>query len=408
MKIKLTVLIVLFALQGVFAQNYQTVEDINTACATLGFSGNEDAEIAVDDILDKIGLSRNFILQECPEINNAIAKNIDDGSGHKERYILYDSNFFKQIEVKAGNDWAATSVLAHEIGHHLNGHALNNAGSNHVFELEADEFSGFILAKMGSSLEDAQSAIQTLRYEKATSTHPAKADRLLAIEKGWSRGAGHNKIIKKGENFIENATSAEDVVSNYILAIGGKNRIGDVKSTLQISTLNYEGMKMEMTIKFKYPNKNSILLNMSEINVAGAVFNGTTGYSIVNGQKINFTKNELEDAKKTASFFELDLARTGVFLGTDWVEGKEVYVVMKGKNKLFFDKESSLKIQEITTSIDAAGNETHSNMKFSDYKEVQGILFPHLMLMDMGGGMLLELRTTEIKIDEGVADEDFE
>ncbi len=177
----------LFLVQTITAQNFQTVEEVNNACATLGFSANEDAEIAVDKILDQIGLFRNFTIQECPNINNAIAKNITTSSGQKERYILYDNNFFNRIDDKAGSDWAAISILAHEIGHHLNGHSLNNEGSNHRFELEADYFSGISLAKMGASLEEAQSAIQTFRYEKATSTHPSKADRLLEIEKGWRK-----------------------------------------------------------------------------------------------------------------------------------------------------------------------------------------------------------------------------
>ena len=134
--------LVLF-ISPMMSQNYQSIEEVNEACAQLGFVGDEDAEIAVDNILSQIGLFRNFTIQECPDINNAVAKNIDVGSGHKERFILYDSEFFKRIDDKSANDWAATSVLAHEIGHHLNGHALNDEGSSHKWELEADEFSGF-------------------------------------------------------------------------------------------------------------------------------------------------------------------------------------------------------------------------------------------------------------------------
>jgi hypothetical protein len=238
--------------QFVSSQNYQSVEEINKACSQLGFSGDEDAEIAVDAILDKIGLFRNFIIQECPEINNAVAKNIDVGNGHKERYILYDASFFKKIDDKAENGWAATSVLAHEIGHHLNGHSLNNEGSNHKFELEADEFSGFVLARMGASLEDAQSAIQTLRYEKATRTHPAKADRLLRIEKGWNRGNGKVIEVKKIEEevvneIIENneedeivevdGITGQQILSKYIDAIGGQEKVIGIRTLKQNVTM---------------------------------------------------------------------------------------------------------------------------------------------------------------------------
>ncbi|AOW20332.1 M48 family metalloprotease [Urechidicola croceus] len=307
---KIVLFINLLITVSISSQNYQTVEEVNDACAQLGFAGNEDAEITVDNILDKIGLFRNFIIQECPNINNAVAKNIDVGSGYKERYILYDSNFFEKIDTKAGNDWAATSVLAHEIGHHLNGHSLNDEGSNHKFELEADEFSGFVLARMGASLSDSQSAINTLRYEKATHTHPAKLDRLNAIEKGWNRGNGKTIEVKKIEEevineitediVVEDENNEEEVVeelivddditeiggvtpqqvfANYIEAIGGQEKVVGLKTMKQ--KLNFTSkttvdeneiesdMKMELT--FLTPNK-----YISEIEL-----NGTNTYTLM-------------------------------------------------------------------------------------------------------------------------------
>ncbi|MDO6596699.1 hypothetical protein Q4512_07215 [Oceanihabitans sp. 2_MG-2023] len=204
--IKKLTLIGLFFTNIAFSQNYQTTEEIDNACAQLGFMADEEAEIAVDRILEQIGLFRNFVLQQCPDINNAVAKNIKTSTGDVMRYILYDNDFFNRINDKAANDWAAISILAHEIGHHLNGHSLNNKGSNHKYELEADYFSGLSLAKMGATLEQAQSAINTLKYEKATRTHPAKKDRLLQIEKGWSFA-----------NDIENQEEEEEVVSKNII-----------------------------------------------------------------------------------------------------------------------------------------------------------------------------------------------
>lgn len=176
----------------VHAQHFQTVEEMNTSCAALGFMSNEEAEMTVEKVMRILGLPRNFIIQECPDINNAVAKVLPNEKGIKTRYILYDNQFFNRISGQAETDWAATSILAHEIGHHLSGHALSNQGSTHQYELEADYFSGFILAKMGAEESEAQSAINTLKYEKATASHPAKADRLTAIAKGWSKGKNQN------------------------------------------------------------------------------------------------------------------------------------------------------------------------------------------------------------------------
>jgi hypothetical protein len=77
-------------------------------------------------------------------------------------------------------------VLAHEIGHHLNGHTVTSSGSQPSLELEADEFSGFVLRKMGASLTEAQAAMKTLASVNSSRTHPGQYDRLASIEKGWN------------------------------------------------------------------------------------------------------------------------------------------------------------------------------------------------------------------------------
>lgn len=206
---KKLVFLSLFILQFGYAQNYQTVEQVDEVCSQLGFTSDQEAQIAVDLILDEIGIaSKSFKLRSCPNINNAVAKNIKTSDGVFERYILYDLEFMERISENAQNDWSAISVLAHEIGHHLSGHALNNKGSNHAWELEADFFSGVALAKMGSTLDEAQSAINTLRYEKATSTHPAKKDRLQTIEEGWIKGGGKSTTVVTR---IEDKTLVEPV-----------------------------------------------------------------------------------------------------------------------------------------------------------------------------------------------------
>lgn len=228
------------------SQNFQTVQEINNECAQLGFMSNEEAELTVDKILEEIGLGRNFVLIECPNINNAVAKNIKSPNGEMKRYILYDNDFFNRINDKASNDWAAISILAHEIGHHLSGHALNNKGSNHKWELEADYFSGSSLAKMGATLEQAQSAIYTLKYEKATATHPAKIDRLEAIKKGWKKGNGKSSVNtmedERKEKAINTYRKGEIAYQNHnyeasILFFMKASDLGNFDSYYYLSTM---------------------------------------------------------------------------------------------------------------------------------------------------------------------------
>jgi hypothetical protein len=94
--------------------------------------------------------------------------------------------------------------LAHEVGHHLEGHTVLGTNSRPEIELEADEFAGFILCKMGASLEQAQLAMHYIAEMKASKTHPGRIDRLAAIEKGWNKAEAQLKNTASVNKIPEN------------------------------------------------------------------------------------------------------------------------------------------------------------------------------------------------------------
>lgn len=152
-----------------------------------------DADVETQDIVTNImaviGLKPNFELR-IANVPNAAAVFIKG-----KRYLLYNPKFMQQIESQSGTRWAAISILAHEIGHHLNGHTLDQVGSRPKTELEADEFSGFVLRKMGASLEEAQVVMSIIASLKGSHTHPAKGDRLAYIATGWNNASADNTAV---------------------------------------------------------------------------------------------------------------------------------------------------------------------------------------------------------------------
>lgn len=139
-------------------------------------------EAVVKNVMASVGLNSNFELRASTNIPTAAAVLIKS-----KRYILYNPKFMSEINIATKSDWAAVSILAHEIGHHLNGHTLDNLGSRPKTELEADEFSGFVLRKLGASLTDAQAVMEVIASLKGSHSHPPKHDRLSAIAAGWNR-----------------------------------------------------------------------------------------------------------------------------------------------------------------------------------------------------------------------------
>jgi hypothetical protein len=164
-------------------------------CNQFSFRSKEIAEKAVDEIIRRSGLKQNFYVIECPNTDNCFA-----AIQGQNRLIVYDGSFMKKANDLSKSDWGALSILAHEIGHHLQGHTIIEGGSDPSKELEADEFSGFVMYQMGASLKEAQAAINQLTSDYDDGTHPARPKRLAAIKKGYENAQELYPNIKKNNN----------------------------------------------------------------------------------------------------------------------------------------------------------------------------------------------------------------
>ncbi len=130
-------------------------------------------DVVMKDICEHIGLACNFDVFPA-RVPNAMAYMIDG-----KRVIMYNPQFIAELQHDHENpSWATLSVLVHEIGHHLLGHMFVNDGNFPARELEADRFSGFLLYRMGSTLNEAEENIRTMAQENETPSHPARSRRL--------------------------------------------------------------------------------------------------------------------------------------------------------------------------------------------------------------------------------------
>ena len=163
-------------------------EESNTAYCLSGYSNYKDninASLVVENILSKINLTNTFFVTKvCEGINNAIAINYND-----VKYILLDVDWIESIKY-GKNDWFHLMVIGHEMAHHILKHTDKQVGSlqeGRKQELEADEFSGYILGIYGASQVDISTLLLGFPDDNdINSTHPQKQDRELAIQKGYN------------------------------------------------------------------------------------------------------------------------------------------------------------------------------------------------------------------------------
>jgi tetratricopeptide (TPR) repeat protein len=206
--------LLLFVSYSSYSQDYGNKEDAIILCTAIqsnNFRSDTSADNALDKILSVIGASKRFVLQPCDNINNAVATSFNG-----IRYILYDRDFMNTLD--NGNNWGNLFILAHEVGHHINGHSLDillyksiepiTLSQRRQQELEADEFAGFVLAKLGGSLQDVNQLIIRIsnNSEDSFSTHPSRSKRLTAVGNGYKKATNNETIYSNNSTEI----TAED------------------------------------------------------------------------------------------------------------------------------------------------------------------------------------------------------
>jgi predicted Zn-dependent peptidase len=200
--------------------------------------------------------------------------------------------------------------------------------------------------------------------------------------------------------------TAEKVISDYMDAIGGKAALAKVKNVHVVYEASMGPQTLTMEKKSASPNKEVSSLSMNGMVMQKSVFNGKTGYQMVQGQKIDFTADELTELKASSKPFEI-LNTTGKLVAIEKVNDRDAYVVQVDETKsLFFDVESKLKVKESTTTETPQGPMTQS-VEFSDYKTVKTVKIPNKIMISFGP-RTLEFNGKSMKINsKSVKSADF-
>ncbi|MBG7611421.1 insulinase family protein [Polaribacter sp. BAL334] len=205
---------------------------------------------------------------------------------------------------------------------------------------------------------------------------------------------------------IPDGMTAEKVVNNYLNAIGGKDKVMAVKTTMMTANATIQGTPLVMTMKASLPNKTSQVISVMGNVAQKSVFDGEKGYAEGRGQKMDMTAEQIAEAKAANSIFN-DLNYTaGTLVRIEPLEGKNAIVLKFKDTEIFYDMTTWLKVKEVKKVKTPDGKEVEVPTNFGDYKEVNGIKFPFSIGQKMGP-MDLNFEIKEIKVNEGVSDADF-
>tara|TARA_B100000989_G_scaffold198123_1_gene149650 strand:+ start:1814 stop:2500 length:687 start_codon:yes stop_codon:yes gene_type:complete len=212
-------------------------------------------------------------------------------------------------------------------------------------------------------------------------------------------------------SYNQESVSPKEVIFQYIEAIGGKDKLESVESITMSG--NFEipqaPFKPLIVIKQQNPNLNSLELSTPEMGtIMKQKFNGENGYMEQMGQNVPFSEEQINSSKSKKGIFE-ELYYDSTILKIDGyinIGGSDlVKVKIDDKTIKYYDISSGLLARsEETTQIE--GKPITTTRKFSDYKDIDGILYPFKTEI-INGMQTITIEFDEIKFNEVFDKNDF-
>jgi len=205
--------------------------------------------------------------------------------------------------------------------------------------------------------------------------------------------------------------SAEEVIENYLKAIGGESNLRNIKTAKLEMVAEFQGMVINMF--FIHDDENA-RMNQKVMVMGNQASNITVkdGKAVVTGmgQNQTLTDEQFEEARMNMFIFpELHYSEMGYELtheGTHDVDGEQAHkIIVKNSTGAsvtnYYSVESGLKIKSENAT---AGDTTYSN-----YEEFEGVKYPTALSVKspmLPEAMKASVETVDFNVE--VSDEDFE
>jgi predicted Zn-dependent peptidase len=223
--------------------------------------------------------------------------------------------------------------------------------------------------------------------------------------------------IKRNTMPLPPDMTGEKVVQDYLQAIGAA-KMSNFHDIVTDAKLQLSGPEIQLQTWQKAGEKIAIEMKMNGQLISKRVYDGLAGNeSGMAGASRKLEGKPLEDLKEQARFCKEATYLTNdayklSLLQIEEIDGVNAYAVevtrYDGKRTMeFYDMKSSLKLREITLDKGIDDAPVSVITDFSDYKAVEGVLFAHTMVVTGMTPNPMTMRTTNIKVNQGVADTIF-
>lgn len=238
---------------------------------------------------------------------------------------------------------------------------------------------------------------------------PAVAEKLLPFDKDGRiefYDTFGDPLPDEGMELPQGLT-ADQVIEDYITAIGGKDAAMKVQSIQTTMSAESPMGNLEIVTLVQRPNNYLTTFGVNGNVMQKMVFNGSKGEMEAMGQKVPMDEETQTGMKEDAvPFLEMHYAERGfkaVLVGIEMVEGKKAYRIdvesPSGRKKTqYFLTENSLKLRE-TEEQEGQGQTVTVVTDFDNYKKVEGVMIPHQLTLNGVMPIPLKMTVTAVEIN---------
>ncbi|MGA0012255.1 MAG: M16 family metallopeptidase [Flavobacteriaceae bacterium] len=188
---------------------------------------------------------------------------------------------------------------------------------------------------------------------------------------------------------LPEGVTAASVLNTYLEAIGGREAASAVKTFAITYGASVQGMNLQLVVGQSAANEFTQEMKMMGNVMQRTVITETEAFMEAQGQKIPLDdtqkKTVAEDAALVSELLWLTNPNAEMSLiGIEMVDDRPTYAVKVSENRVaYYDTETGLKLKQVTTQ-EMQGQTISQSTSFGEYKEVSGLLIPHVVSQNLG------------------------
>jgi len=292
------------------------------------------------------------------------------------------------------------------------------------YDLPEDHYATYLERLEEVTVSDVQATAQKyIRPDKANivvvGSKDDIADRLVRFdadgELDYYDAYGNLLVIEEEE--IPSDITPEVIVNKYLNKIGGAAKLKQVNSVESHYTMSMMGMDMEVDI-YQKAGKGLMKIGGAGQVFQQQIFDGKTAYEKHTGGASKYVKGDpkYDDIKSMAEMFShldyLDGNYKMEIKGLDQINGESCYklaVVSPAgtKSTEYFSTQSGLLLRTLSVQEVDNADPVIITQDYSDYQEIDGILFPGKISMSGVGPMPFATILKEIEVNKPIDDKLF-